>query len=92
MKDSCGRLGDRLQGQAVQGRQLPGDAVVAPQVGAVGHGFVVDLQNDVVQIQRVRQRRTGGGVKGAEVEDVRPPPSAGNRSARPISTAPQIMP
>ena len=62
-------VGERFHGQMVQRRQLPGDAVVAPQVGAVGHGFIVDLQNDVVEIQRVRQRRTGGGVEVAEIEN-----------------------
>ena len=62
--------GDRLQGQAVQGRQLTGDAVMAPQVGAVGHGLVVDLQNNIVQLQRVGQRRTGRRVEVAQIEDV----------------------
>ena len=62
--------GDGLQRQVIQRRQLAGDAVMAPQVGAVGHGLVVDLQNDIVQIQRVGQRRTGRCVKLAQVENV----------------------
>ena len=43
---------------------------MAPQVGAVGHGLVVDLQDDVVQLQRVGQGGTGGGIKLAQVENM----------------------
>ena len=61
--------GELHHGQMVQRRQLPGDAVVPPQVGAVGHGLVVDFQDDIVEIQRVGQRCAGGRIEGAEVED-----------------------
>ena len=62
-------VGELHHGQMVQRRQLPGDAVVPPQVGAVGHGLVVDFQDDIVEIQRVGQRCAGGRIEGAEVED-----------------------
>ena len=35
----------------VESRDLASHAVVAPQIGAVGHGLVVDLENDVVKTQ-----------------------------------------
>ena len=63
-------VGELFHGQVIQRRQLTGDAVMAPQVGAVGHGLVVDLQNDIVQLQRVGQRRTGRRVEVAQIEDV----------------------
>ena len=63
--------GDKLpQGQVVEGRDLPGDAVMAPQIGAVGHGLVVDLQDDVVELQRVGQGGAGGGGEGGEIQNV----------------------
>ena len=64
-------VGEFHHGQVVQRRDLAGDAVVTPQVRPVGHGFVVDLQNDVVQVQRVCQRCAGGCVELAQVEDMR---------------------
>ena len=58
------------QGQPVQGGDLTGQTVVAPQVGAVGHGLVVDLQNDVVKVQRIGNGGAGGYVKGTEIQNV----------------------
>ena len=63
------KAGEVGHGQIVKSRDLPGDTVVAPEVGAVGHGFVIDLQNDVIEVQRVRQRRTCRGVKGGQVQN-----------------------
>ena len=66
------RIGlDFLKGQAVQGRDLPGDAVMAPEIRAVGHGLVVNLQQDVVHVQGVCQRGSRGNVKGRQVENLR---------------------
>ena len=59
-----------LQGQVIQSRQLPGDAVMAPQVGPVGHGLVVDFQDDVVQVQGVGNGGARRSVEIAEVQNV----------------------
>ena len=67
---AAGEGGQGLERQVIQSRQLPGDAVMAPQVGPVGHGFVVNLQDDVVQVQGVGNRGPRWGVKGAQVQDV----------------------
>ena len=63
------KVGELVHGQVVQRRDLTGNAVVAPQVGAVGHGLVVDLQDDIVQVQRVGQRRTHRRVEVAQIQD-----------------------
>ena len=67
---AAGEGGQGLERQVIQSRQLPGDAVMAPQVGPVGHGFVVDLQDDVVEVQGVGNGGPRRGVKGAQVQDV----------------------
>ena len=58
-----------LERQVVQRRQLTGDAVVAPQVRAVRHGLVVDLEEDIVHSERRGERRTGRCVEVAQIED-----------------------
>ena len=87
----AGKGRQRLERQVIQSRQLPGDAVMAPQVGPVGHGLVVDFQDDVVQVQGVGNGGPRRGVKGAQVQNVGLL-GGGEQVPRPISTAPQIMP
>ena len=68
-----GCIGDKgselLQGQIVECGDLACDTVVTPQIGAVGHGLVVDFQNNVVQIQRLGKRCTGRYIEVTQIED-----------------------
>ena len=60
-----------FQGEVVEGRDLTGDAVVSPEVGAVCHGLVVDLKENVLEVQSVRQSGACGHFKGRQVKDLR---------------------
>ena len=44
---------------------------MAPEVGAVGHGLVVDLEENILEVQSVRQSGACGHFKGRQVKDLR---------------------
>ena len=58
---------DGLQRAFVNRRELARHAVVSPEVGAVRHRLVVYFEDYVVQVERVGERRAGGG---SELRDV----------------------
>ena len=58
---------DRLQRALVNGGKLARHSIVAPQVGAVRHRFVVYLKNDVVKAQSFGERRARFRLKIAEI-------------------------
>ena len=43
---------------------------MTPEVGTVGHRFVVDLEKHVVQIERIRKRGSGRNVPSGQVENL----------------------
>ncbi len=47
-----------------------GDAFVAPKVGAVGEGFVVDFDGGVVEVDGCGEGSSGGCVEVGKVENV----------------------
>lgn len=55
---------ERPQGTSEHRRQLAGEAVLAPQVRAVGEALVVDLEDQVNGGDQPLQRRPGGHVPG----------------------------
>ena len=55
--------------QIVKRCEFARDAVVTPEVGAVRHGLVVDLEEHIVQIEGLGQRRAGRSVKRGEIEN-----------------------
>ena len=68
-----------LQKQALYGRDLAGDAIVAPEVRAVGERLVVDLDQPVVE-KFARQRVAGLKFVG-EKDRFLPPTSMPTESA-----------
>ena len=58
---------DGLQRAFIDGRKLARHAVVSPEVGAVRHRLVVYFENYVVQVERIGERRAGGGRELCDV-------------------------
>ena len=58
---------DGLQRAFIDGSKLARHAVVSPEVGAVRHRLVVYFEDYVVKVERVGERRAGGG---RELRDV----------------------
>ena len=62
---------DGFERKFIKRGNFPGNAVMPPKVGAVGHGLIVNFKNKVFHIERFGQRRSGQRVKSRKIQNFR---------------------